>query len=105
MYLRFSFRSDFFELPKPIVLFEFTRAVVKRFEMNPTETYTRLEKNIQPMCQLINGLFFSFKEDPIKLYEEFELGEKDQELKLEMTWPIPGLVRIDVTNKGGVYMN
>ena len=102
MYLRFSFRSDLFELPKPTVLFEFTRVVVKRFEVNPSETYKRLEKNIQPMCQLRNGLFFSFKEDPIKLYEEFESGEKDQELRLEMTWPIPGLVRIDITNKGEV---
>ena len=100
MSLRFSFRSDKYELPRPIILFEFTRAVVKRFEKEPFKTYKRLEANIQPMCQLKNGLFFSFKEDPIKLFEEFESGDKDHELKLEMTWPIQGLVRIDITNKG-----
>ena len=100
MKLLFSFRSDHFELPEPIILFEFTRAVVRRFEIDPIRTYERLERNIQPMCQLRNGFFFSFKEDPIELYKEFELGEKDHELKLEMTWPVQGLVRIEVTNKG-----
>ena len=100
MFLRFSFRSDLYELPRPIILFEFIRAVVKCFEKEPSKTYERLEANIQPMCQLRNGLFFSFKEDPIKLYEEFESKEKDLDLRLEMTWPMQGLVRVDITNKG-----
>ena len=100
MSLRFSFRSDFYELPRPIILFEFTRAVIKRFEKEPYKTYMRLEGNIQPMCQLQCGLFFSFKEDPIELCKEFDSDEKDHELKLEMTWPIQGLVRVDVVNKG-----
>ena len=104
MHLRFSFRSDRFEIPEPIILFEFTRAVVKRFEIDPVKTYRRLENNIQPMCQLQNGFFFSFKEDPIELCKEFESGEKDHELKLEMTWPFQGLVRIDITNKGVILI-
>lgn len=100
MHLRFSFRSDFHELPEPIKLFEFVRAVYKSFETKPYNTYKLLEMDIVPMGQLTCGLYFSFKNDPEKIFEKFKNSDKDDELKLEMCWVVPGMVRIEVTNRG-----
>ena len=98
--LRFSFRSDKYEIPDPIDLFEFVRAIICSFERMPYRTYLDLSSNIVPMGQLVNGIYFSFKEDPTKVLARYKQADKDDSLKLEMTWVVPGLVRIEVTNKG-----
>ena len=95
MKLRFTFRSDNFDLPKPEEIFEFTRAIVREFENRPFQTYTVIEKEVFPMGQLQSGLYFSFKSNPRKLFKKFSNKEKDENLKLEMSWPIPGMIRVD----------
>ena len=98
MKLRFTFRSDFYELPPALELFEFTRAIYLEFVKNPYGTFKIIERNVVVMGQLQNGLFFSFIEDPIKLFMMFENKEKADNLKLEMSWPIPNMIRIEITN-------
>ena len=105
MPLRFTFRSDRFQIPEPIVIFEFTRKFTKKFEKAPYQTFCELQNNIVPMGQLMNGIYFSFTTDPEKIIKEFEHLESDQSLKLEMQWPVPGMVRVDVTNKGNRYFH
>ena len=95
MKIRFTFRSDEYTLPSPENLFEFTRAVHKNFCDNPVETYKDLEKHILPMGQLQNGLFFSFKSSPNRVINKYAKLAKDNSLKLEMSWPINSMVRID----------
>ena len=98
MKIRFTFRSDFYELPSALELFEFTRAVYREFVMNPHNTFNIIEKNVVVMGQLQNGLFFSFTENPRKLLTKFENKAKADNLKLEMSWPIPDMIRIEITN-------
>ena len=100
MKLRFSFRSDFFDLPEPIDLFEFVRAVICSFEKEPYKTYVDLSPNIVPMGQLANGLYFSFTESPDKIFARYKNANKDESLKLEMMWVVPGMVRVEVADKG-----
>ena len=100
MRIRFSFRSDYYDLPEPIILFEFSRAVYKNFQLNPYSTFCELEKEIVPMGQLANGLYFSFRSDPIELAKKFSKYEKDDDIQLEMSWVLPGMVRIEITNRG-----
>ena len=100
MKTRFTYRSDKFEIPSPNQLFELTRLIISLFKNNPLDAFTLLQKHIVPMGQLHNGLFISFKSDPIALIIELEkiIGPHD-EAKLEMSWPIPGMVRVDWTNQ------
>ena len=98
MKLRFTFRSDHYELPSALELFEFTRAVYLEFAKNPFSTYKAIERNIVVMGQLQNGLFFSFIDNPKILLLNFINREKAENLKLEMSWPIPGMIRIEITN-------
>ena len=52
------------------------------------------------MGQLQPGLYVSFQECPEKLFDKLEqLSEPDESLKLEMSWPVPGMVRVEVTNR------
>ena len=102
MNLRFSFRSDHFDLPEPIELFEFIRAIYKNFTSKPYSTYQLIEKDVVPMGQLPCGLYFSFKNDPIRVLEKFKNLEKDDDLRLEMTWVVPGMVRVEITNRGSL---
>ena len=102
--LRFTYRSDYHQIPDPSVLFEFTRVTVALFTADPQLTYELLRKDIVPMGQLQNGLYFSFKNDPMKIYKQIrEMAEPDESLKLEMSWPIQGMVRVDVANKGNAF--
>ena len=100
MHLRFTFRSDFHDIPEPNELFEFTRVILKNFENAPYKTYCIIERNICPMGQLINGLYFSFKDSPKSVADKLDKVNKDDEAKLEMTWVLPGMVRIEVSNRG-----
>ena len=95
MKIRFTFRSDEYTLPNPESLFEFTRAVYKNFLDDPYGTYKDLEKHIQPMGQLQNGLFFSFKSSPGRILYKYSKLAKDDSLKLEMSWPIKDMIRIE----------
>ena len=95
MKIRFTFRSDEYKLPDPEKLFEFTRAVHKCFNENPFGTFTDLEKHIVPMGQLQSGLFFSFKSSPNKIMAKYSKYNKDEHLKLEMSWPIQNMIRIE----------
>ena len=98
MKLRFTFRSDKYDLPSALELFEFTRAVYQEFSSSPAITFKALEKNIVVMGQLQNGLFFSFTDNPKELFMKYENRKKAEELKLEMSWPIPNMIRIEITN-------
>ena len=95
MKLRFTFRSDKFELPDPEEIFEFVRVIVNEFEKSPLRTYLKIEKEVVPMGQLQSGLYFSFKSNPKKLFKKFYNKARNDSLKLEMSWPIPGMIRVD----------
>ena len=99
--IRFTFRSDHFKLPDPESLFELCRMLLASFEHNPLETYSMISNNIVAMGQLQAGLFFSFKEDPHRVITRLKsTGHIDQTAKLEMSWPIPNMIRVSVTNRG-----
>ena len=98
MKLLFTFRSDDYVLPPALDIFEFVRALYQSFTDNPIETYSIIEKNIVTMGQLKNGLFFSFKENPHMFFEKFSNKRKAEHLKLEMSSPIPDLIRVEATN-------
>ena len=102
MNLRFTLRSDSYELPSPIDIFEFIRAIIKVFSLAPYKTFLDLENNIVPMGQLHNGLYLSFKENPETVFAKYNQMDKDQEAKLEMTWVLPGMVRVEITNRGSL---
>ena len=95
MKIRFTFRSDFFDLPNPEEIFEFVRALTNEFEKKPYETFSMIEREVVPMGQLQCGLYFSFKSKPEKLFKRFSNKEKNESLKLEMSWPIPGMIRVE----------
>lgn len=95
MKIRFTFRSDNFDLPNPEEIFEFVRALIGEFEKKPYETFSTIEREVVPMGQLQCGLYFSFKSSPRKIFKNFLNKEKNESLKLEMSWPIPGMVRVD----------
>ena len=100
MRTRFTYRSDDFELPNPDDLFELTRLIFAAFTLNPLRTFNELESHIVPMGQLQNGIFISFKARPESVIEKLsKMTEPDESLRLEMSWPIQGMVRVEVTNK------
>ena len=98
MKLRFTFRSDFYELPPALDIFEFTRAFYLEFTKNPNDTFKAVEKNVFVMGQLQNGLYFSFVDNPMNLFTKFQGKARADNLKLEMSWPIPGMIRVEITN-------
>ena len=99
--IRFTFRSDDFVLPRPDLLFEFVRVLYSEFRMNTRSTLDFWKDDVIPMGQLQCGLYFSFKSDPIRKIKKFIKNKApDGSLKLEMSWPIPDLIRVDITNKG-----
>ena len=98
MKIYFTFRSDEYELPNALDLFELVRAIYQSFVDNPLQTFTMLERNIVTMGQLRNGLYISFREHPQLVCNKFANKDKAENVKLEMNWPIPGMVRVEVTN-------
>ena len=98
MKLLFSFRSDEYDLPPALNIFEFIRALYQCFTEDPYGTYKIIEKNVVPMGQLKNGIFISFKDNPQVLFDKFLYRNKADHLKLEMSVPIPGLIRVEASN-------
>lgn len=98
MKILFTFRSDYYALPPALDIFEFTRALYQSFIEKPYETYCMIEKNVVNMGQLRNGLFISFKESPQSLFNKFMNRKKAEYLKLEMSMPIPDMIRVEITN-------
>lgn len=102
MKLRFTFRSDYHELPPAIEIFEFTRAVYHEFIEDPYNTFKTVERNVVVMGQLQSGLYFSFIDSPTSLFLKFQNKAKADNLKLEMSWPIPGMIRVEITNTANI---
>ena len=98
MKLLFTFRSDYYELPPALEIFEFTRAIYLDFVNDPINAFKDVEKNVVVMGQLQNGLYFSFVDNPTNLFARFQRKAKADNLKLEMSWPIPGMIRVEITN-------
>ena len=98
MKILFSFRSDEHDLPPALDIFEFIRVLYQSFTEKPYETYKVIERNLVPMGQLKNGLFISFKDNPQTLFDKFSVKNKAEHLKLEMSMPIPGLIRVEASN-------
>ena len=103
MKLLFTFRSDNYELPDALDILEFVRVLYQSFVEKPDETYYALEKNIVPMGQLKNGLFVSFKENPYIILNKFANKRKAEHLRLELSMPIPDLMRVEVSNISKCY--
>ena len=99
--IRFTFRSDHFKIPDPESLFDLSRMLLALFDTNPMEAYCLIEENVVAMGQLQAGLYISFKEDPNRVMTRLRsTGYLDNSARLEMSWPIPNMVRVSVTNRG-----
>lgn len=98
MKILFTFRSDDYKLPDALETFELVRAIYQCFVDNPLQTFLSLENNVVAMGQLKNGLFISFKDHPQRICNKFANKNRAANIKLEMHWPIPGLMRVEVTN-------
>ena len=96
MKITFNYYSDFYELPKPTILFDLTRCIDAWMRKDSQMGWEKIKRWARPMNQLRPGIFMNiseWNEEDIKDFLKNEkMRQEDNRLELQMVGP--GYARI-----------